>query len=510
MLHIEINHEANEPVYRQIGRQIRQLIYDGLLAPGARLPGMRELSRQLGVSLNTIHAACDGLVSENLITTRRGGGTFVSEQLDIAMGTNLRTREEMGGGNGNGHPAIRWEDYAFKSDFFLLPPARGGGEIISFAKASPDPSLYPFERIKQTVSNMLWSPQELFFDRGHPQGYLPLVEHLEKEMALSGVPMAEGENDIILTGGFQRALSVILRLLIKPGQKVAIESPTYAAILNLLLAEGIPYVPIPLDKEGMDMRVLAGQLGQGGIGAIITIPTYHNPTGITMSQAKRLELLELAARQRVPVIEDDWGRLLRYDGSAPPPLKALDSHNSVIHIGTYSKCFLPGLRLGWVTCPSKLAVTLTRAKLGADQGDSYFLQSLMYEFIQRGHFSRHVRNSVSEYKKRRDAMCRLLTKHLPRGCSFEKPLGGFSIWVKLPDSIKSLPLLSLARKAGVEFLPAAFCMPDRQDAAAFRLAFSRTDTSQIERGVPLLCRLIADCIAKPALLNQGAKEFKDI
>jgi DNA-binding transcriptional MocR family regulator len=490
LLHLEINSQSSEPVYLQIVRQIRQLIYDGLLDPGARLPSMRQLAGQLGVSLNTVHAACDALAAENLVTTRQGGGTFVTQHPGVATGTNLRTRAELGGANGS--MGIAWNNYAFSSDFFMTPRNVTGADLINLARASPDPALYPFDRIKQTVSNMLWNPEELFFDRGHPQGYLPLVEHLEKEMALAGVPMAEGENDILLTSGFQRALSVLLHLLVPPGKKVLIESPTYTAILNLLLAERIPYEAIPMDAEGMDTDHLARVLEQGGTAVIVTIPTYHNPTGVTMSVARRQHLLALAAKHNVPIIEDDWGRTLCYDGAAPPPLKAMDPSNYVIQIGTYSKCFLPGLRIGWITCPSSLAVTLCRAKLGADQGDSFFLQALMYEFIHRGHLTRHIRHTVAEYRKRRNVMCKLLATELPEGCEFTTPAGGFSVWVTLPANLKSLPLLNQARKAGVEFLPAAYCMPDRQDASALRLAFSRASVEEIERGIPIFCQVVAD------------------
>jgi DNA-binding transcriptional MocR family regulator len=322
--------------------------------------------------------------------------------------------------------------------------------------------------------------------------------------------MAEGENDIILTGGFQRALALVLDLILRPGQKVAIEAPVFTGILNLLLAKRIDFVPIPIDQNGMDTEYLAGVLAQGEVRAIITMPTYHNPTGVTMASSRREHILRLAARHRVPIIEDDWGRLLRYEGEAPPPLKSLDPGGYVIHIGTFSKCFLPGLRIGWITSPAPLSVPIVRAKIGADSGDSYFLQVLLHEFILKGHFAKHLRKTVKEYKKRRNAMCRVLKDNLPKGCSFHIPQGGLTVWVELPKEIKSLPLLSLAREAGVEFLPAAFCMPDRQDTSALRLSFSRNEIDVIESGIHKLCKVIAGCVRNPELLEKGAKSYEDL
>jgi DNA-binding transcriptional MocR family regulator len=509
-MNINIDRTSKEPAYEQIRRQIGDLVRDGLLEAGEKIPSVRELARSLGVSVKTVYSAYEALAAENIIATRHGSGTFITTQPGVATGVNLRTREEMGGPISE-LPPMRWEPYFFRSEFFAVPRSkRHIGDLIKFTQAYPDPSLFPFERIKQVATNMLWYPKEFFFDIGNPQGHQPLVEYLEKEMALSGVPMAEGQNDIILTGGFQRALALILGRIMKPGQKVAIESPSYTSLLNMLTASGIDYVPIPVDDAGMDTEYLAGVLAQGEVRAVITIPTYHNPTGVTMSQDRREHLIRLAARHRMPIIEDDWGRLLRYEGEAPPPLKAIDSGGYVIHIGTFSKCFLPGLRIGWITSPSALAIPLTYAKIGADVGDSFFLQALLYEFIVRGHFTKHIRRTVKEYKRRRNVMCKLLKELLPDGCTFSIPAGGLSVWVKLPEHILSLPLLGLAREAGVEFLPAAFCMPNREDISAFRISFSRNSVEDIEAGMKLLCSIISDCVEDPQLLHGGTQSFEEL
>ena len=506
---LKINRNSKEPAYEQLRQQVRQLVEDGLLVAGEKLPSVRDLARKLGVSVKTVRTAYDELAAENIIETRHGSGTYVTAHPSVVMGTNLRTREEMGGPLSE-LPPMRWEPFDFKSEFFMMPPPRNAAKLIRFTQASPDPALFPFDRIKQVATNMLWDPKEFFFDRGHPQGFQPLVEYLEREMALAGVPMADGENDIILCSGFQRALALVLDLILRPGQKVAVETPTFTGILNLLLARRIEFEPIPLDAQGMDTEYLAGVLQQGEVKAVITIPTYHNPTGVVMSQQRREHLLRLAARHRVPIIEDDWGRMLRYEGESPQPLKALDPGGYVIHIGTFSKCFLPGLRIGWITSPASMSVPLVRAKAGADAGDSFFLQVLLHEMIVKGYFTKHVRKSVKEYKRRRNAMVKALEQHLPAGCAFTTPKGGLTIWLKLPSAILSLPLLSLARKAGVDFLPAAFVMPDRRDINALRLSFSRTEASDIQKGIKILGEVITECVSDPGLLTSGATTFKDL
>jgi len=245
------------------------------------------------------------------------------------------------------------------------------------------------------------------------------------------------------------------------------------------------------------------------IRAVITVPTFHNPTGATLTCERREHLLKLAIRHRVPIIEDDWARWLGYEGTTKPPLKALDAGGYVIHIGTFSKCLLPGLRIGWITAPAQIAEPLVYAKLGAESGEGYFTQALLYEFIIRGHFAKHLRKTLKEYKKRRDAMCRTLDECLPEGCSYQPPQGGFCVWVKLPKRLLSLPLLQRALREGVEFLPAAYCMPSRKDAPALRLSFSRTSVSDIKAGIRQLCYVIKECIDKPGLLNTGLEEWEE-
>jgi DNA-binding transcriptional MocR family regulator len=509
-LKILLDKDSQAPLYQQIYEQIVSLVRDGLLAPGERISSVRNLAKSLDVSVTTVFNAYDLLAAENMIERRSGSGTYITMHPEIVLGSNLRTREETGIASQHREP-MQWEPLVIPTEYFGVPRSRKyGSNLISFAHLFPEPTLFPFDRIKQVATSMLWYPQEFFFDIGHAQGYQPLVEHLEKEMALNGVAMAEGENDIILTGGFRRALGLVLSMILKPGQKVAIEAPTYNGIINCLAVQSIDYVQIPLDSEGIETAKLEVELRKGNIGAVITIPTYHNPTGITMSDKRRAALLDLAEKYQVPIIEDDYGRQLRYEGQAPLPLKAMDAGNYVIHIGTYSKSFLPGIRVGWLCAPSRLAYHLVAAKLGRDSGDSYFLQILLHEFIQKGYFAKHVRHAAREYKKRRNVMAKALQENLPDGCTFKVPNGGFAFWLELPRGIRAIPLLSLARQSGIDFAPGAFFMPDHSDVNALRLSFSRTASEEIEKGVSILGALIGRVLDNPELLDGGAKTFKDL
>ncbi|HYE79914.1 MAG TPA: PLP-dependent aminotransferase family protein, partial [bacterium] len=408
-----------------------------------------------------------------------------------------------------------WSEYRIPGEFFSLPTQRTataeGRELISLVKGTPDPHLFPFDKIKQIAQNMVWNPKDYFFQYGHPQGFQPLVEHLEQRMALEGVAMQPGSNDIVLTAGFQRAMDLLVDWLCREGDVVVVEQPTYASILNLLIARKVNYVGVPVDREGLQVTKLEQVLEQQkNIKAIITIPTCHNPTGITMSLERREQLLDLAMRFGVPIIEDDYALDLRFDGPKLPSLKALDRYGIVLHVGSYSKAFLPGLRIGWVTAPSEAALALVRLKRAADHGDSFFLQAFLHEFIKRGYYDQHVRHVCRIYQSRRDALIEALEQYLPPGVTFTRPQGGMALWVNLPPTWESMPIYHLAREEGVEIAVARFFWPGKQDAPGFRIAYSLNPETTLKEGARRLGQALTRLMEEPALYKEYQEKYQEL
>ncbi|MEZ5337810.1 MAG: PLP-dependent aminotransferase family protein [bacterium] len=505
-MNIILDRDSRLPLYRQIIDTITNWVKSGELPPGASVPSVRQLARDLGVGIKTVRQAYDELVANGVLDTRQGSGTFVSDRpagLVFSM-----DRDELREGMDELPPMI-WQPYKFDTRFGQFTIKREEGVQVELSLAQPDPSLFPFERIKQVATNMLWYPKEMFFDRSHPQGYQPLVEYLEREMALAGVDMRPGVNEVIISGGFQRALSLILDLLAARGEMVAVEMPTYASILNLLIVKGIQCVGVPVDGAGMDTEYLAVLLRKERIKAIITVPTYHNPTGTVLANERRAHLLRLAAQHRVPVIEDDWGRALRYEGNAVPPLKALDTGGYVIHIGSFSKTFLPGLRIGWITLPGEIAVTTLRAKFAADKGDSWFLQVMLHEFISRGYYDKHLRKTLKVYNQRRLALLDALREHMPPEVSWIRPAGGLSLWLRLPRSIMSLQLQKECSKRGLEFATANFFNMEREDSSELRLSFGRASEEELREGARILAEEIRGLLAQRAGSVENSADFSE-
>lgn len=508
-MRIEIDKNSPVPLYRQIYAEISRLIDAGLLAAGTRLPSSRELADQLGISRKTVLIAYQELIADRYLESRPQSGTYVVDRSALPSAKPRTKGEKPGRVSVRASKVMDWREYQIPGDFFSLPPQRKatqrGEPCISFVKAVPDSSLFPFEQIKQITQHLLWDPKAFFFEYGHPQGYQPLVEWLEKKEALAGTDMAEGHNDVVVVSGFQQGLNLLFNLLLRKGEKVAVEMPTYAAILNLLIARRIPYVGVPVDGDGMRVEELKKVLKKHKIGAVVTIPTFQNPTGTVMPLERRKKLLEIAADARLPVIEDDWAQDLRYEGAEVPSLKSLDETGNVIRLGSFSKIFLPGLRLAWAALPSELAIALVRMKRGCDRGDSFFLQVIMHQFILKGYLDKHLRRTKRVYRARRDALLDAMEESFPKSISWTRPQGGFSLWVNLPQHIKSLALYHFCLERGVEFAVANFFWPGKVDASGFRLSWSLLREGEIIDGAHRLGEALHEVLRDRRKLDKYSK-----
>jgi DNA-binding transcriptional MocR family regulator len=486
---LSIDKAAGLPVYQQIRDGIIALIKAGTLAAGDKLPGTRELATQLGVSRKTVLIAYLELAADSWVESRPGSSTFVLDRTSLTHPARRSPAIEVLPPMELDGPRMDWSPFEFDSRYSGMPrhDYSGPEEWISFARAIPDVRLFPFERIKKVSGQMLWDPKAYFFDYGHPQGYQPLVEYLGMRLAKEGINTSGDVNGVVITSGFQVSLNLILSMLVKPGDVVAVEDPTFNSILNLLDAHQITHRGIPMEHDGMDVDYLERLLTRGKHGerptALITIPTLHNPTGTTMSREKRERLIQLAQRHNMPIIEDAWSMLMPGDGRREPSLKTLDTGGHVIQIGSFSKCFLPGTRVAWVVLPADIAVSFVRAKRALDRSDSYFLQTLVYEFIKKGYLDLHLRKVERIYRARRELMDDLMRQHFPHDVSWKRPSGGLSFWVSLPAGMSSHAVLEKAVPAGLEFAPSSFFYIDRHDGPQMRLSFSTLTQPQLRQGV---------------------------
>ena len=480
---VELKRDSHTPLYAQIVSEVRRMIGAGVLKVGDRLPANRELAKTLGVNRNTVTTAYAELAADGLITSRVGSGTYISrvptlsarraaeQPLPSAMPWEsllaVRTRDnwlhEMG-------------DYAARSD------------VTSLGLALPSAELFPLDEFRRAVDHVLRKQGRTLLQLGTTSGYHPLQEYIAAQLALTGVQVSSDE--ILITNGCQQSLDLIARILVGLGEEVALENPTYPGALSMFCGPGSKYISIPVTEKGIDLSVLEDVLSQRRAKLIYVVPSFQNPTGATMDMQARRRLIEIAANYRVPIIEDDIYRELRYEGQILPPLKALDERGMVIYISSFSKVGFPGLRIGWIAAPRVVVDHLNQAKQRSDLHASLLSQAAIFEFAKRGLISRHIKRVKKAYAERRDAMLEALERYFPAEASWSRPEGGMSIWVRLPESLNTSQLLVQAVENGVTFVSGDHFYSSAPPQCMMRLSFTMAAPHAIEQAVKTLGSLV--------------------
>ena len=365
----------------------------------------------------------------------------------------------------------------------------GARAPISFAFGLPDAPSFPHDELAAATELVLREHSDRALQYGPAAGMPRLIDALIAKLNRDEDLGLEPDN-VLITNGSAQALGLIARLLIDPGDTVLLEAPTWPGAINLFQRAGATLVSLPLDGEGLDLAAaesrlihLAAQKIQPKF--LYVIPTFQNPTGLTLSVERRMALLDLAARYDLLVIEDDAYRDLVYDGAAPPSLLELDPDGRVLRLGTFSKILAAGLRLGWVLGPPDIVSQLTAYK--EDGGTSPFSSYVAAAYMMAGALEPHIRDLVALYRQKRDVMLRALQWYFPPGVQWTRPTGGFFIWLTLPPHLNAEDLLDRAREEGVDFLPGERCFATPgTDRHTIRLAFSLPTPDQIEEGIKRL------------------------
>lgn len=372
-----------------------------------------------------------------------------------------------------------------------LPRWGSGGPRapISFAFGLPDAPSFPADELTAATELVLREHSERALQYGPAPGQPRLIEtlvaKLNREEAL-GLDL----DQVLITNGSAQALGLIAHLLVDPGDTVLIEAPTWPGAINLFQRAGATLVALPLDDTGLDLAAVEQRLNHLAAQKVrpkflYTIPTFHNPTGLTLTTERRAALLDLARSYDLLVIEDDAYRDLAYDGAAPPSLLALDRDGRVLRTGTFSKVLAAGLRLGWVLGPPEIVSQLTAFK--EDGGTSPFSSYITAAYMLAGALEPHIAELVTLYRQKRDVMLRSLQWYFPAEARWTRPAGGFFIWATLPAGLNAEDLLPRAREQGIDFLPGERCFPSPGTARnTIRLAFSLPTPDQIEEGIKRL------------------------
>jgi 2-aminoadipate transaminase len=372
-------------------------------------------------------------------------------------------------------------------------------EVISFAGGLPAPDVFPVDRFQEACRRVLEGYAHTALQYGASEGYEPLREMIARHLSRYAI-QAKAEN-VLITSGSQQALDLIGKLLINPGDKVLVEAPTYLGALQAFNVYGAEYLSVHSDDDGLQTEKLEPSLRLGPK-FMYVLPNFHNPAGTTLSDGRRHQLVLLADKYGIPIVEDDPYGQLRYEGEHLQPLVVIDRENlrrdngyslgNVIYLSTFSKTLAPGLRLGWIVAPPDVIAKLVQLKQGADLHTSTFTQVVAYEVAKEGFLDEHVKLIRRVYGARRDAMLDALKHNFPPEAKWTHPQGGLFLWVTLPNGMDCQSLFDVALKQNVAFVPGDcfYASPNGESGRHFRLNFSYMQPEMIREGIKRLATAV--------------------
>jgi 2-aminoadipate transaminase len=368
--------------------------------------------------------------------------------------------------------------------------------MISFGGGLPAPDLFPVQRFEEACHKVLSQSSASALQYGQTEGYSPLRQFVADNIARHGIKTKP--DNVLITSGSQQALDLLGKLLIDTGDRVLVEAPTYLGALQAFRVFAADFVSVPIDDRGLRTELLEKPL-RSDPKFMYVLPNFQNPAGTTLSEDRRVELVALAERYGVPIIEDDPYGELRYEGDHLTPLLALDrkslprdssyTSGNVIYLSTFSKTLAPGLRLGWIVAPPEVIGKLAQLKQGADLHTSTFNQFVAYEVARDGFLEEHVEQIRKVYRERRDVMLDALQQYFPPGVTWTHPQGGLFLWVTLPAGLDIQAILKSALEQNVAFVPGDSFFADnkagrgRSRPSHMRLNFSNAAPDQIREGI---------------------------
>lgn len=482
---------GEEPLYRQLTETLRRQIAVGALPAGTRLPSSRQLARDLCVSRITVVTAYDELEAEGIVESRAGSGTYVlppwqpPRPVPRDDGTvDLPAIDDQPAWQSRVSLAVNPERAELLGHVLRGPLTT---DTIGFAWGAGDPRLIPLPEFRRVLVAILDRDGALALGPEGGSGYPPLRCWLADYLRLNGLDVTS--DDVLVTGGTQQTISLVTETLLRPGDAVITESPTWPGALEAFAAAGARVIGVPLDRGGMQLDSLLAVLEREQPRLIYTVPTFQNPTGVVMSARRRGALCALAARYGVPILEDDHVREVRFGQPIPPPLAAFDGRGNVIHAGGFTKSLIPTLRLGYVVARGPLREALIARKRVADLFGSALMQRALTAFLESGAVARHWRRVSRVYHRRHTAMLRALERHFPSGSQWRGVSGGLVLWVRVPENISVAALHGAALAEGIGFARGAAFFVEPADQPYLRLNFAAVEESEIERGIAILGRL---------------------
>lgn len=505
---IPLDRQASQPIYLQIRDRIQHLIRTGHLPPNSQLPSIRSLASTIKVNKLTVIEAYSVLEADGLVHAKQGAGYFINSA--EAVTSDNRADVVLLDKSGERKSAAQKSDISpynrerfnpkqqvilpkegtnsFTEIYYAAIQAHNQEDTVDFSLGFPQPT---GTEDLQRIARRAMKEAHVFFDQGDPKGEIALRRQIAQLLMQQGLDVLP--ESLIVTSGSMQALALLADHFLEKGDRVIIEAPTYHGFISVLQQRGAQIIGIPMTSAGMNLELLSQYLESHQPKLIYTISTLHNPTGITTESAHRRQLLSLAQAHNCLIIEDNAYEPLSFEPT-PPPIKAFDTSDQVIYVGTFSKTLMPGLRVGYMSVTGAQNSEITKRKLLHDFHLSNASQAIVKEYLASGHYRRRLKKIRRLHCDCLDHMLRLLTQYLPPQVTWTVPKGGTFLWLHLPDSISLSELNRRAAAQKVLLCAGSAFFPVQSSYPALRLNFSLPKEAT-ERGIRVLGEIVDELMA---------------
>jgi GntR family transcriptional regulator / MocR family aminotransferase len=477
---IAVQRASATPLYRQIYARYREAIVDGRLRAGERLPSTRSLAAELRISRIPVLNAFEQLLAEGYFKSRVGAGTFVAQLLPEEPTPRLERN----------HPARQpLAPGARATSRFPLrrepePWLAGWG---AFRVSEPALDEFPFQIWSRLLARHSRDHRQHVRRYSGPMGYAPFREIIAAYLRTVRAVRCDAEQVMVVSGS-QQALALSARVLLNAGELVWVEEPGYVGAWDALRMAGARLVPVPVDSEGLDVR--AGMKRSRRARAAYLTPSHQYPLGVTMTAARRLQLLDWAQSTGAWIIEDDYDSEYRYESQPISSLQGLDRDARVIYVGTLSKVLFPALRVGYVVVPKDLVARFAMVREASDNFPPTLPQAVLADFIGEGHFARHLRRMRVLYRERRTALVEAIETEAGGALEVMGGEAGLHLVATLAKRKRDRPISESCARGGIWAMPLSSCYLGKPERQGFVLGFSGTKASKMREAVRALCRMI--------------------
>ncbi len=464
------------PRYRQIADRFAHAIRHGTLAPGEKLPSVRRLRLDEGVSASTVLQALSQLEASGLVEARPRSGYYAVAPSLLPVPRPSAPPAQLGAARGDMAATVA-----------ALYHAATDPGLVHLGTARPSPDLLPVRELGRAMSAATRKAGARGLDYAYPPGLRPLRRLVAQRAVAAGCALAE--DDLVITSGATEAVELALLSVTRRGEAVAVESPAYYGVLLTLEALGLRVLEVPCHPDtGIDLAELERRLGQHAVAAVLAVPSFSNPLGSCMPDAAKERLVSMLSGRGIPLVEDDVYGDLAFGPARPRPAKAFDGDGTVLYCGSFSKTISPGLRVGFVA-PGRWRERVELLKFATSVATSTLPQHALVHFLAGGGYDRHLRTLRERLERNVARMGAAVAGSFPEGTRVSRPRGGCFVWVELPETVDAMELHARAHDAGVAIAPGHVFSAGHTHTHGIRLSCGELWSERIEGAVRLVGRL---------------------